>query len=472
MKTIAIILCGGSGSRLWPLSRQSEPKQFHAFDDSQSLLAETVKRADALACIDEILIVSSALHQHLLPSHVEPYSDKPIHYLLEPVARNTAGAITAATHYAKHHMAADDKSCLIVMPSDHHITDAGAFQLSIEHALVGALTGRLLTFGVTPSSPETGYGYIQKGAPLVGTACNEVVRFVEKPDLVKAIEMLSNSDFAWNSGIFVFQVEVLLEETHQFEPQIYEQCLTAVLNGKKQKKFFILDLKAIEACPSKSIDYAVFERSKKIAVATMAASWSDLGSWGAVSDLTLGQQVNASKSPVINIDSQNNYVHANKTVAIVGISDIVVVDTPDALLITHKDQSQSVKKVVDLLNQKQPHLVETHAKVRRPWGTYESMHQSAAHQVKYIVVEPGERLSLQSHEHRAEHWVVVAGQATITVGETCATYSTGQHVYIEKQEKHRLENHTQEPVAIIEVQIGSYLGEDDIKRFDDVYGRS
>jgi mannose-1-phosphate guanylyltransferase / mannose-6-phosphate isomerase len=471
MKTIAVILCGGSGSRLWPLSRQSEPKQFHAFADGQSLLAETVLRADALPFVDEILIVSSTAYQHLLPAHVKPFTAKPIHYLLEPIARNTAGAIASAAHYAMHHMAASDASCLVVMPSDHHITDASAFQQSIQKAMLGAQTGRLLTFGVVPTSPETGYGYIEKGAQLAETDCHEVVRFVEKPLLAKAKEMIANPNFAWNSGIFVFQAKTLLEETHQFEPQIYQQSLAAIEQGEKQHAFFTLDLKSLETCPSKSIDYAVFERSKKIAVATMSASWSDLGSWGAVSDLAKGKSSSASSSPVINIDAHDNFVQANKTVAIVGLSDIVVVDTPDALLVSHKEHSQSVKKVVDQLNQQQPHLVETHAKVRRPWGTYESMHQSAAHQVKYIVVEPGGRLSLQSHEHRAEHWVVVAGQATITVGETCATYSPGQHVYIQKQEKHRLENHSTEPVAIIEVQIGNYLGEDDIKRFDDVYGR-
>ncbi len=435
-------------------------------------MAETVKRANALPFVDEILIVSSAAHQHLLPSHVKPFTAKPIHYLLEPVARNTAGAITAATHYALHHMAAGDANCLIAMPSDHHITDASAFQQSIQKAIVGAQTGRLLTFGIAPSRPETGYGYIQKGDLLVSTDCHEVVRFVEKPALAKAIEMIANPDFTWNSGIFVFQAQTLLNEAQQFEPQIYAQSLAAVMQGKKQQDFFTLDLPSLEVCPSKSIDYAVFERSKKVAVASMMASWSDVGSWGAVSDLAKGQAASANSDPVINIDAHNNFVHANKTVAIVGLSDIVVVDTPDALLISHKDHSQSVKKVVDQLSEQQPQLLEKHAKVRRPWGSYESMHQSAAHQVKHIVVEPGGRLSLQSHEHRAEHWVVVAGLATITVGEKCATYTAGQHVYIEKQEKHRLENHTQEPVAIIEVQIGSYLGEDDIKRFDDVYGRN
>lgn len=471
MKTIAVILCGGFGSRLWPLSRYCEPKQFHAFTGDTSLLAETVKRAENLNCIDEILIVSSASHQHLLPSHVKPFTSKPVHYLLEPIARNTAGAIAVAAHYAMLHLAAEDSGCLVVMPSDHHITDASAFKHSILKAIAGAQTGRLLTLGVVPNSPETGYGYIQRGALLLGTQCHEVLRFVEKPTLDKAIELIANPDFAWNSGIFVFQVKTILDEVHHFEPQIYGQSLAAVRYGTHQQGFFMLDLPSLETCPSKSVDYAVFECSKKIAIATMTANWSDLGSWKAVSDLAKAKTAATDQAPVICVDATNNYVHATKAVAIVGLNDILVIDSPDALLITHKDQSQSVKSVVDQLNRIQPRLIETRNKVRLSWGTYESINQGNTYQVRHIAVDPGGNFALQSSENCLVHWVVVSGQATVTLGDSCEVYQAGQHIYIENQQTHCLENVTQEIVSLVEVQIVIYPGKDDSKRLDSVYSR-
>jgi mannose-1-phosphate guanylyltransferase / mannose-6-phosphate isomerase len=471
MKHIAVILCGGSGSRLWPLSRQLEPKQFHSFGGDASLLAQTVKRADQLAFLDEILIVSSSAHQHLLRAHVQPFTTKTTHYLLEPVARNTAAAIASAAHYIERHIASSSAACMIVMPSDHYMTDPLAFEKSIQTSIIGAQSGRLMTFGIKPTQPETGYGYIERGRALEEAGCYEVARFVEKPNLAKAQEMIANPDFAWNSGIFVFHTNTLLAEMQQFEPAIFESSKSSVDQGDTKHAFFTLDKASLETCPSKSIDYAVLEHSKKIAVVTMQADWSDLGSWGAVSDLASSKAGVDALHPVISIAANGNYVNARKAVAIVGLNDLIVIDTADALLIAHKDHSQSVKNVVDQLKNQLPGLVESHTKVQRPWGSYESLHQSAAHQLKYIEVEPGGQLSLQSHEHRAEHWVVVAGQATITVGDLRSDYTVGQHVYIEKKQKHRLENHTQEPVAIVEVQIGNYLGEDDIKRYDDVYGR-
>jgi mannose-1-phosphate guanylyltransferase / mannose-6-phosphate isomerase len=472
MKHIAVILCGGSGSRLWPLSRQSEPKQFHSFGSDASLLAQTVQRADQLKFLDEILIVSSSAHQHLLRAHVQPFTTKATHYLLEPVARNTAAAIASAASYIERYISDEAPACMIVMPSDHYLTDPLAFQTSIQTAIVGAQSGKLMTFGVKPTQPETGYGYIQRGQALTQAGCYEVARFVEKPDLAKAQEMIANPDFSWNSGIFVFHTNTLLTEMRQFEPAIFELSLSAVDQGKSKHDFFTLDKSSLENCPSKSIDYAVLEHSKKIAVVTMQANWSDLGSWGAVSDLARSKASVEAQHPVISIAANGNYVNARKAVAIVGLDDLIVIDTADALLVAHKDHSQSVKHVVDQLKKQLPGLVEGHTKVQRPWGSYESLHQKAAHQLKYIEVEPGGQLSLQSHEHRAEHWVVVAGQATITVGDLRSVYTVGQHVYIEKKQKHRLENLTQEPVAIIEVQIGKYLGEDDIKRYEDVYGRA
>jgi mannose-1-phosphate guanylyltransferase / mannose-6-phosphate isomerase len=472
MKNVAVILCGGSGSRLWPLSRQAQPKQFHAFVNGISLLAQTVQRANQLTFIDHILIVSGSAHQHLLRAHVAPHTDKPVHYLLEPIARNTAAAIACAAHYIKLHICDAQPACMIVMPSDHYMTNMQAFSDSIEQAIIGARLGRLMTFGVKPTSPETGYGYIQRGQSLAGTSCHEVARFVEKPNLVKAQEMINNPDYAWNSGIFVFDTHTLLAEMDQFEPQISESSQAAVGLGALHNDFFSLHHESLQACPSNSIDYAVLEKSQKIAVATMQASWSDLGSWSAVAELSSSGSQASQSQPVISINSGDNYIHAQKTVAIVGLSDLVVIDTPDALLVAHKQQSQQVKQVVDQISKSNPAIAQNHTKVQRPWGSYESLHHGQQHQVKYIEVQPGGQLSLQSHNHRAEHWVVVSGAATVTVGSETKLYKPGEHIYIKIQQKHRLENFTSEKVGLIEVQIGGYLGEDDIIRYSDVYGRT
>ncbi len=470
-KNIAVILSGGAGSRLWPVSRVSEPKQFQVFTDGTSLLAQTVVRAGALAEIDEILIVCSTAHESLVKKHSAGCTRKPISYLLEPIARNTAAAIACAAGYVqKQHPEAD--VCMVVLPSDHHMPHSESFQQVINAALDGARAGYLVTFGIAANKPETGFGYLEMGEALNVPQVHRVKNFVEKPNLEHAQKMLLTGGFSWNSGMFVMRAAQFLEEIERFEPRIAHACMASLGASQQQGLFTTLAVAPLQDCPNTSIDYAVFERSEAVAMVSLDIPWTDLGSWAAVADLHEQTAPSVHKKPiVVSINASQNYVQASKTVAIVGVSDLVVIDTPDALLISHRDETQSVKEVVATLNLQQPAITTSYPKVRRPWGTYESLGQGQKHQIKHIMVEPGGRLSLQSHEHRAEHWVVVAGQATITVGDTTADYATGQHVYIEKQQKHRLENHTQEPVTIVEVQIGSYLGEDDIKRYDDVYGR-
>ncbi len=470
-KNIAVILSGGAGSRLWPVSRVSEPKQFQAFTDGTSLLSQTVQRADALTDIDEILIVCSSAHEVLVKKHAAPHSRKPIRYLLEPVARNTAAALACAAGYLQTQHPQDDV-CMVVLPSDHHMQQGDEFNQAISYAIHGARAGYLITFGIAANKPETGFGYLEMGETLDIPQIHRVENFVEKPNIERAQQMLDTGGFSWNSGMFVMRSAQFLDEIERFEPRISHACAASVSGSTQRDEFISLALAPLQNCPSTSVDYAVFERSEAVAMVSLDAQWTDLGSWAAVADLHEQFETSDDKKHiVVSVNANQNYVQASKTVAIVGLSDIVVIDTPDALLISHRNETQSVKDVVASLNLQQPEITKSYPKVRRPWGTYESLGQGPKHQIKHIVVEPGGRLSLQSHEHRAEHWVVVAGQATITVGETTANYVTGQHVYIEKQQKHRLENHTQEPVTIVEVQIGGYLGEDDIKRFDDVYGR-
>ena len=470
-KNIAVILSGGAGSRLWPVSRVSEPKQFQVFTEATSLLSQTVQRADALDEVDEILIVCSNAHEALVKKHASIFTKKPIAYLLEPIARNTAVAIACSARYLQtKHEHAD--VCMVVLPSDHHMQQSEEFAVAIKQALEGARAGYLITFGIAANKPETGFGYLEMGDQLDVPNIYRVKNFIEKPNVERATQMLATGGFSWNSGMFVMRCTQFLDELERFEPRISHASAASVSSSTSQGDFISLAIAPLEDCPSTSVDYAVFERSEAVAMLSLAVPWTDLGSWAAVADLNeKSELIDHKKSIVVSVNANQNYVRAKKTVAIVGVSDLVVIDTPDALLISHRNETQNVKDVVLALNLQQPEVPTNHPKVRRPWGTYESLGQGQKHQIKHIVVEPGGRLSLQSHEHRAEHWVVVAGSATITVGETTANYVTGQHVYIEKQQKHRLENHTQEPVAIVEVQIGSYLGEDDIKRFEDVYGR-
>jgi mannose-1-phosphate guanylyltransferase / mannose-6-phosphate isomerase len=468
LKNVAVILSGGAGSRLWPVSRVSEPKQLHVFTDETSLLSQTVQRADALNNIDEILIVCSSTHKVLVKQHAAPYTQKPIAYLLEPVARNTAAAITCAACYLQTRYSQYDV-CMVVLPSDHHMQQGDEFGDAISYALNGARAGYLITFGIAANKPETGFGYLEMGEALDIPKIHGVKNFVEKPNAERAQQMLDAGGFSWNSGMFVMRCAQFLNEIERFEPYILHACAASVSASTQRDSFTTLAIAPLQECPSTSVDYAVFERSKAVAMVSLDAQWTDLGSWAAVADLH--EQFAAAdekKSIVVSINANQNYVQAGKTVAIVGVSDLVVIDTPDALLISHRNETQRVKDVVASLNLQQPEITKNYPKVRCTWGTYEPLSQGINHQITHLVVEPGGRLSLQPHEHHAEHWVVVSGQATITVGENTTDFVTGQYVHIDKQQDHQLENRAREPLIIVKVQIGSNLGEDDIKRFDDV----
>jgi mannose-1-phosphate guanylyltransferase/mannose-6-phosphate isomerase len=471
-RNVVVILSGGAGSRLWPVSRVSEPKQFQVFTDGTSLLSQTVQRAHALAFIDEILIVCSSAHEVLVKKHTAPHTHKPVTYLLEPIARNTAAALTCAAGYLQTRHPQDDV-CMVVLPSDHHMQQGDEFKQAISYALNGARAGYLITFGIAASKPETGFGYLEMGEALDIAKIHRVKNFVEKPNAERAQQMLDTGGFSWNSGMFVMRCAQFLNEIERFEPRISHACAASVSASTQQGEFISLAIAPLQNCPSTSVDYAVFERSEAVGMVSLDAQWTDLGSWAAVADLHEQFEATGDKKPiVVSVNANQNYVQASKTVAIVGVSDLVVIDTPDALLISHRNETQSVREVVASLKLQQPNITTSYPKTHYPWGTYESLGQGPNYQIKHVVVEPGGCLSLHSHEHRAEHWLVVAGQATITVGDKTAHFVTGQHVCIEKQQMHRLENHTQEPVTLVEVQIGSYLGEDDTKCFDDAYERT
>jgi mannose-1-phosphate guanylyltransferase / mannose-6-phosphate isomerase len=467
-KNVAVILSGGAGSRLWPVSRVSEPKQFQVFTDGTSLLSQTIQRADALNDIDEILIVCSSAHEALVKKHAAPYTQKPLAYLLEPIARNTAAALACAAGYLQTSYPQYDV-CMVVLPSDHHMQQENEFREAINHALDGARAGYLITFGIAANKPETGFGYLEMGEALDIPHIHRVKNFVEKPNALRAQQMLDTGDFSWNSGMFVMRCTQFLNEMERFEPRISHACAASVSTSTQRDAFTTLSIAPLQDCPSTSVDYAVFERSETVAMVSLDVQWTDLGSWAAVAELHAQfEAAGDEKSIVVSVNATQNYVQASKTVAIVGVSDLVVIDTPDALLISHRNETQNVREVVATLNLQQPEIINSHHKVRRPWGSYESLGQGTKHQIAQIMVEPGGRISLESHEHLAEHWVVVSGQATITVGENTTDFVTGQYVHIDKQQDHQLENRAREPLIIVKVQIGSNLGEDDIKRFDDV----
>lgn len=466
-RMVAVILSGGAGTRLWPVSRSASPKQFQSFGAKHSLLAQTVLRANQLDAITEIVVVASAEHQSLIASHVNPHTHKPVTVIYEPVAKNTAAAITLAAQFI-----GDPAAIMFVMPSDHHMDDDATYASASNIAIAGAEQGFLVTFGITPSRPDTGFGYIEIGSPLHNQDASiaRVARFVEKPDADKAKAMLATGNYAWNSGMFIMPVGLFLDELTRFERRIAETVAESVRHGVLKNNSFYPQVLALQDCPSISVDYAVFERSSHVAVVSLDMLWNDLGSWSAIADLAEARGLDG--NAVVNVNGKGNYAHSDKPVAFVGVDDLILVETPDALLITHRESTQSVKDAVACMREIHPHLVKHHRKVQRPWGNYDSIDTGLHHQVKRILVEPAGRLSLQSHAQRAEHWVVISGTPTITVDDVVANYAVGQHVYIPLGAKHRLENHSAEPVEIIEVQIGGYLGEDDIVRYEDIYGRT
>jgi len=461
-----VILAGGTGSRLWPLSRELYPKQLLNLIGDQSLLQATFSRALQLDGIAPPMLIVGEEHRFIAKAQVEAlHCRQEVPILLEPVGRNTAPAIAAAAFYCQKIHA--EPVILLVLPADHLVRDVKAFAQAVTQAVALAEAGRLVTFGMQPTSPETGYGYIQKGHG------HDVKSFVEKPDLATAKGYLSSGDYFWNSGMFAFSSEALLQQMAEHCPAICTAMEQAVKQGVSDGNFFRLEATSMAACPADSIDYALLEKSAQVAVVPADLGWSDIGSWQALWEVSAkDHNGNVASGDVILEDVENCLIRAEHSlVAAVGLSDTMVIETADAVLVAPMSRAQDVKKLVDRLKKDNREHYKIHQTVFRPWGSYTILEEQEKFKIKRITVLPQVKLSLQMHHHRSEHWVVVKGTARVTCGDKVFLVLENQSTYIPCGEKHRLENPGVIPLELIEVQNGSYLGEDDIVRFDDDFGR-
>lgn len=465
---LPVIMAGGNGSRLWPLSRQLNPKQFLKLCGASTLLQQTLSRLDGLGAAAPSIICNED-HRFVVAEQLRQLAVKNASILLEPVGRNTAPAISLAALNATRN---GQDPVMLVLAADHFIADQSAFKQAVKEAEELALQDKLVTFGIVPTQPETGYGYIQRGSAL-SVQGYQVARFVEKPDSVTAQGYLDSGDYYWNSGMFMFKASVYLQALHEFRPDILDVCKRAFEAGSQDLDFLRVDASTFADCQDDSIDYAVMEKTRNAAVIPLDAGWSDIGSWSALWEIgSKDDQGNVCKGDVLNISSSNSLVYAeSKLVATVGVDNLVVVETKDAVLVVHKDKVQDVKKVVDAIKKDGRHEHMNHREVYRPWGVYDSIESGERYQVKRITVKPGAKLSVQMHHHRAEHWVVVSGTAKVTNGDKTFLVTENESTYIPIGEIHALENPGKIPLELIEVQSGSYLGEDDIVRFKDQYGR-
>lgn len=476
-----VLLSGGSGTRLWPLSREAYPKQFLPLVGEDTMLQATWKRIAPLADGAPI-VVANEEHRFLAAEQLRLAGVEHAAIVLEPVGRNTAPAIAAAALQAMREHGEDP--LLLVLPSDHVVADGEAFRAAVRAATRAADGGALVTFGIVPTAPETGFGYIQADSNQAdssqadrveggGGEPRRVLRFVEKPDAATARGYVEVGGYYWNSGMFLFRASRYLEELGRFHPRMLDAVRRALAEGGRDGDFVRLDAEAFAACPADSIDYAVMEKTDAAMVLPVDIGWNDVGSWSAlweVSEQDPGG--NAHHGDVIAIDTRNSYAYARRLVALVGVDDLVVVETDDAVLVARKDKVQQVKEVVGRLKADQRSQAALHREVHRPWGSYDSIDMGARFQVKRIKVKPGARLSLQSHNRRAEHWIVVSGTARVTRDNDVFELYANQSAYIPLGAKHRLENPGSDVLELIEVQSGDYLGEDDIVRYDDVYGRA
>ncbi len=471
---VPVILSGGSGTRLWPLSRAMYPKQFIRFFDGQdvSLLGATLTRFCGDDNFAAPIIMCNTDHRFLVAEEVARAGLVPNAIILEPVARNTAPAIAVAALAA---IRSNENALLAVMPSDHLIRDTQHFVESLKRAADIAATGKLVLFGITPSKPHTGYGYIRKGAPLNGASDGfKADSFFEKPDLATAEAYVAAGNYFWNSGIFVLNARTFLDELEQFEPRILKAAHEALANASEDLDFLRLERTAFASAPNISIDYAVMEKTNAAAMLPLDVGWSDVGSWSSLWEVSpQDEHGNAIHGDAILTDTRDCYVHSEHAlVSTIGIKDLVIVQTPDALLVADKAKAQDVSHIVARLKEASRTEYQQHLRNYRPWGYFETLSIGPRFQVKLLHVKPGGKLSLQMHHHRSEHWVVVQGTAKVTIGGAERLVHENESTYIKATQWHRLENPGRVPVQIIEVQIGSYLGEDDIIRSDDVYHRA
>ncbi len=467
-----VVLSGGSGSRLWPLSRTLLPKQFLPLVSDKTMLQETVLRVARNPDIERPIVVCNVEHRFLVAEQMRESNTSAHSIMLEPEGRNTAPAVAVAALAA---VAKDPSAILLVLPADHLIADVKAFAADIERARSLAQSGRLVTFGVRPDHPATGYGYIRRGVAHDSVAESyEVAQFVEKPNASKAAEFVSSGEFYWNSGMFVLPARRYLEELERFRPDILAASKEAFERATRDLDFCRLDAEAFKRCPSDSIDYAVMEKTSHASVVAASFDWNDIGSWSSLWETGAKDGAGNVKRGDVYLDGARDcYVRSeSRLVAAVGVKDLVIVETDDAILVAHKDAAQNVKNTVESLkaNKREEHIA--HKRVYRPWGYYESIDDGARFQVKRIMVKPGHKLSLQMHHHRAEHWIVVSGTARVTRDKEEILLSENQSTYIPLGATHRLENPGKLPLHLIEVQSGSYLGEDDIVRFVDDYKRA
>lgn len=468
---IPVLLSGGSGSRLWPMSRELYPKQFLPLASERSMLQDTAARVDDPLRFTAPIVVCNHEHRFLIAEQLRQSGITARGIVLEPMARNTAAACAVAALLATRD---DPDALLLVLPADHIIGDEPAFAAAVSQAARAARAGHLVTFGIEPTAPETGYGYIRRGAPLPDCdGVHRVAAFIEKPARAKAEELLASGDHAWNSGMFVFPAARLLDELERHAPAVMEACRAALETGESDLDFFRLGAEAFARSPSISIDYAVMERTDRAAVVPCDLKWTDVGAWSALWEVSKKDDLgNVAIGDVMTEGANRCYVRSEGLLtAVVGLDDVVVVTTDDAVLVASRDKAQDVKAVVERLKREGRSEPFTHRTVHRPWGAFQGIHAGERFQVKHLRIKPGARISLQKHFHRAEHWVVVNGTALVTRDDQQTFVYENQSIYIPVGTVHRLENPGKVPLDIIEVQSGAYLGEDDIVRFEDSYGR-
>jgi mannose-1-phosphate guanylyltransferase len=476
MSLVPIILSGGAGTRLWPLSRETAPKPFLALPDGETLLGKTAVRAAGLPGTAGLVVITNRDYyfqtKDQFSAAVDGASPR-ITYLLEPFGRNTGPALALGALYAQSRYG--DDAVLLALPSDHLIRDGAAFAAAVDRAKTLAAAGWIVTFGIGPTHPETGYGYIECGEPLPSGDAYRAARFIEKPPLADAVAFLTAGSYLWNSGMFCFTPATMLAALRAHAPTMYEavRSVWQALRADADASMLEIDAALFAAVPDISIDYAVMEKADQVAVIRGDFDWSDVGSWQAVSALTEPDAAgNRGQGERVAIDTRDTFVHAgDRVVATVGVENLVIVDTPDAVLVAHRDHLQRVREVVGELKARGHESYKLHRTVSRPWGAYTVLQEGPGFKIKRIEVRPGGALSLQLHHRRGEHWVVVSGEARVTNGDRVYPVHVNESTFIPIETRHRLENPRDEPLIMIEVQCGDYLGEDDIVRFDDQYGR-